>query len=68
MPKPAPSIEIGMAPGASRAGAPAADPRGTATDRSLAIIDLVLSTPGLSDDDRIAILGVTAQKLMGIEP
>jgi len=31
-------------------------------------VDLVMSTPGLSDDDRIAILGGTAQKLMGIEP
>jgi aminocarboxymuconate-semialdehyde decarboxylase len=31
-------------------------------------VDLVLSTPGLSDDDRIAILGGTAQKLMGIKP
>jgi aminocarboxymuconate-semialdehyde decarboxylase len=29
-------------------------------------VDLVLSTPGLSDADRIAILGGTAQKLMGI--
>jgi len=28
----------------------------------------VLSTPGLSDEDRIAILGGTAQKLMGIKP
>ncbi len=31
-------------------------------------VDLVLSTPGLSDADRIAILGGTAQKLMGIKP
>jgi aminocarboxymuconate-semialdehyde decarboxylase len=31
-------------------------------------VDLVLSTPGLSDEDRIAILGGTAQKLMGIKP
>jgi aminocarboxymuconate-semialdehyde decarboxylase len=31
-------------------------------------VDLVLSTPGLSDDQRIAILGGTAQKLMGIKP
>lgn len=31
-------------------------------------VDLVMSTPGLSDKDRIAILGGTAQKLMGIEP
>jgi aminocarboxymuconate-semialdehyde decarboxylase len=31
-------------------------------------VDLVLSTPGLSDDERIAILGGTAQKLMGIKP
>ena len=30
-------------------------------------IDLVLSTPGLSDTDRIAILGGTAAKLLGIE-
>jgi aminocarboxymuconate-semialdehyde decarboxylase len=30
-------------------------------------VDLVLSTPGLSDADRIAILGGTAQKLMGIK-
>ncbi|MFO1080054.1 MAG: amidohydrolase family protein [Reyranellaceae bacterium] len=29
-------------------------------------IDLVLSTPGLSDDERIAILGGTAAKLLGI--
>ncbi len=29
-------------------------------------VDLVLSTPGLSDDERIAILGGTAQKLLGI--
>lgn len=31
-------------------------------------VDLVMSTPGLSDEDRIAILGGTAQKLMGIKP
>src|SRR5689334_23228661 len=31
-------------------------------------VDLVLSTPGLSDADKIAILGGTAQKLMGIKP
>jgi aminocarboxymuconate-semialdehyde decarboxylase len=31
-------------------------------------VDLVMSTPGLSDEDRIAILGGTAQKLMGIGP
>jgi len=31
-------------------------------------VDLVLSTPGLSDADRIAILGGTAQRLMGIKP
>jgi len=31
-------------------------------------VDLVLSTPGLSDEQRIAILGGTAQKLMGIKP
>jgi aminocarboxymuconate-semialdehyde decarboxylase len=31
-------------------------------------VDLVLSTPGLSDEDRNAILGGTAQKLMGIKP
>ena len=29
-------------------------------------VDLVLSTPGLSDDQRIAILGGTAARLMGI--
>ncbi len=29
-------------------------------------IDLILETPGLSDDDRVAILGGTAAKLMGI--
>src|SRR5262249_51491986 len=28
--------------------------------------DLILETPGLSDDDRIAILGGTAAKLLGI--
>lgn len=31
-------------------------------------VDLVMSTPGLSDEDRIAILGGTAQRLMGIAP
>jgi len=31
-------------------------------------VDLVLSTPGLSDEDRVAILGGTAQRLMGIKP
>jgi len=30
-------------------------------------VDLVLATPGLSDDDRVAILGGTAAKLLGIE-
>ena len=30
-------------------------------------IDLILETPGLSDEDRIAILGGTASKLLGIE-
>ena len=30
-------------------------------------VDLVLNTPDLSDDDRIAILGGTAAKLLGIE-
>ena len=30
-------------------------------------VDLVLSTPGLSDDERIAILGGTAAKLLGIK-
>ncbi len=29
-------------------------------------VDHVLSTPGLSDDERIAILGGTAAKLLGI--
>ena len=29
--------------------------------------DLVLNTPGLSDDDRLAILGGTAAKLLGIK-
>ena len=29
-------------------------------------IDLVMNTPDLSDDDRIAILGGTAAKLLGI--
>jgi aminocarboxymuconate-semialdehyde decarboxylase len=31
-------------------------------------VDLVLATPGLTDEQRIAILGGTAQKLMGIKP
>lgn len=31
-------------------------------------VDLVMSTPGLSDEDRSAILGGTAQRLMGIAP
>ena len=31
-------------------------------------IDLVLSTPGLSDEQRVAILGGTAAKLLGIKP
>ena len=31
-------------------------------------IDLVLATPGLSDDERIAILGGTAARLLGIAP
>jgi len=31
-------------------------------------VDLVLNTPGLSDDDRIAILGGTAAALLGIDP
>ena len=30
-------------------------------------VDLVLSTPGLTDDERIAILGGTAQRLLGIK-
>ena len=30
-------------------------------------VDLVLATPGLSDDDRVAILGGTASKLLGIK-
>jgi len=30
-------------------------------------VDLVLNTPGLTDDQRIAILGGTAQRLMGIK-
>ena len=29
-------------------------------------VDHIMSTPGLSDDDRIAILGSTAAKLLGI--
>ena len=31
-------------------------------------VDLVLNTPGLTDEDRIAILGGTAQRLLGIAP
>ncbi|HEX3995889.1 MAG TPA: amidohydrolase family protein, partial [Acetobacteraceae bacterium] len=31
-------------------------------------VDLVLNTPGLSDDQRIAILGGTAARLLGIAP
>lgn len=31
-------------------------------------VDLVLKTPGLSDDERIAILGGTAARLLGIKP
>jgi aminocarboxymuconate-semialdehyde decarboxylase len=31
-------------------------------------VDLVLATPGLSDDERIAILGGTAARLLGIAP
>ena len=31
-------------------------------------VDLVMATPGLSDDERIAILGGTAAKLLGIAP
>jgi aminocarboxymuconate-semialdehyde decarboxylase len=30
-------------------------------------VDHILSTPGLSDNDKIAILGGTAAKLLGIE-
>ena len=30
-------------------------------------VDHILSTPGLSDDDKIAILGGTAAKLLGID-
>jgi aminocarboxymuconate-semialdehyde decarboxylase len=30
------------------------------------VVDLVLSTPGLTDDERIAILGGTAARLLGI--
>ena len=29
-------------------------------------VDHIMSFPGLSDDDRIAILGGTAEKLLGI--
>ena len=31
-------------------------------------VDLVLNTPGLTDDQRIAILGGTAAQLLGIAP
>lgn len=31
-------------------------------------VDLVMNTPGLSDDQRVAILGGTAQRLLGIKP
>ena len=31
-------------------------------------VDLVLNTPGLSADERIAILGGTAARLLGINP
>ena len=31
-------------------------------------VDLVLNTPGLNDEQRIAILGGTAAKLLGIKP
>jgi aminocarboxymuconate-semialdehyde decarboxylase len=31
------------------------------------MVDVVLNTPGLSDNDRIAILGGTAAKLLGIK-
>jgi len=30
-------------------------------------VDLILSTPGLSDADKVAILGGTAAKLLGIK-
>jgi len=30
-------------------------------------VDLVLSTPGLSDEQRVAILGGTAARLLGIK-
>jgi aminocarboxymuconate-semialdehyde decarboxylase len=30
-------------------------------------IDLILETPGLSDDERVAILGATAARLLRIE-
>ena len=30
-------------------------------------VDLILKTPGLSDDDKTAILGGTAAKLLGIK-
>jgi aminocarboxymuconate-semialdehyde decarboxylase len=35
---------------------------------NIAPVDHILSIPGLSDADKIAILGGTAQKLLGIEP
>ena len=31
-------------------------------------VDLVLNTPGLTDDERIAIPGGTAARLLGIAP
>jgi aminocarboxymuconate-semialdehyde decarboxylase len=31
-------------------------------------VDHILSTPGLSDEEKVAILGGTAAKLLGIEP
>jgi len=30
-------------------------------------VDHIMSTPGLSDDDKLAVLGGTAAKLLGIE-
>ena len=30
-------------------------------------VDLILETPGLSDDDRVAMLGGTAARLLGIQ-
>ena len=29
-------------------------------------VDLILETPGLSDDDKLAVLGGTAAKLLGL--